>query len=98
MITPTHFKLPKNYSAAILLFLLSILFFSVSFGQSPLGKVSGKITDRNDQPIENATIRVEGKSGAMSNASGESSISIPPGHYKWSVSFFGYAMQTIKVV
>ena len=93
----TSKKLIKNYFS-VLLFILLLMPASVSFGQSVNGTVSGKVTDSDHHPIENATISLKGNSvNATTLETGEFSLSVPAGNHELVISLVGYARQTIKV-
>ena len=93
----------KNYMNFYLRIILSSLIICVysSFGQD-LGKISGKVTDNNSQPLE-ADVKLLNQtdslfvSGAKCDANGIFSIeNIPFGSYKMEVSFTGYSKVDIN--
>jgi TonB-linked SusC/RagA family outer membrane protein len=66
-------------------------------GQQQL-TVTGSITDENSDPLPGVNVRVKGTtSGAVSNADGRFSISVPGEDAVLSFSFVGYATQEITV-
>src|SRR5690349_1348422 len=61
-----------------ILMLLALLCFAIAHAQS--GMVSGKVTDRNNQPVEGASVVVKGtKRGTSADAQGNFSIAAAPG-------------------
>lgn len=61
----------KSYTVAFIIFVLSCFYADAQI------KVSGKVTDENDSPIEFATIRVQGTAiGTNSNLKGEYSLTV----------------------
>ncbi len=60
--------------------------------------ITGKVTDEKGNPLNGATIRIEGtKKGTTTNENGRFSIAVNPGD-KIQVSFVGYEEQIIIVV
>lgn len=55
------------------------------------GRISGKVTDENGQPLPGASVSIAGTtSGMMTNNDGSYTIAIPEGAYTVAVSFVGY--------
>jgi len=72
---------------------ISLLIFSLAFGQSGKGKIAGVIKDgRTLQPLPGANVMVEGSDrGAATDSSGYFSIpQLEPGSYNLQVVFLGY--------
>ena len=89
----------------LFLFVFSFLFTILSFAQETTGRLEGKITDSNNQPVETATIIVTDvdtnfKYGSISQASGYYLVNnLPPGKsYTIEVSFLGYKTQILPQV
>lgn len=66
------------------------------FRQS-LGKIMGKVTDENGEPLPGATIRVSGRvGGAVTDGNGNYTLSIPEGSYTIEASFVGSKTMEFK--
>lgn len=72
----------------------SLLISLISFAQT--GKITGKIIDKNNQPIGNASIKiVNGKGGTNSDIEGRFSLTVPAGKYEIQVVSLGFQTKTI---
>ena len=62
------------------------------------GKISGKVLDKNNEPLIGCNIIIRGTSlGAATNLEGEYFIiNVPPGSYDISASMIGYGTVTIE--
>jgi TonB-linked SusC/RagA family outer membrane protein len=55
------------------------------------GKITGKVTDENGEPLPGATVKVKGTTyGAVADADGNYMISLPEGNYTLVVSYIGF--------
>jgi TonB-dependent starch-binding outer membrane protein SusC len=74
-----------------------LLFLSLStYAQEK--KVSGRVTDENNNPLNGATVIVKGaKTGTNTNEAGSFSIMVPEGNSVLIISFLGYASQEVAV-
>ncbi len=64
---------------------------------APRKRVTGRVLDENGEPLVGASVRAEGAStGAMTDADGNFSLEVPA-QSKISVSYVGYAPQSLKV-
>lgn len=79
-----------------ILLIISLLFLgATSFAQ--LGKLSGKIVDKNNQPVSGAAVKlVNAKGGTNADVEGRFSINLPSGNYAIQVSAIGYNVKTIE--
>ncbi|MBG6234981.1 outer membrane cobalamin receptor [Pedobacter sp. CAN_A7] len=94
---PLKFKLSKT-AVSSLLFTLFMLFTFLSHAQDLNGTVSGKITDQENNILENATVSLRGTStNVMTNAAGEFSISASAGNYELWISLVGHQRKSMKV-
>lgn len=59
--------------------------------------VTGQVTDRNGQPVANATIEADNGDSTTTDANGNYQLSLPPGDYQLTMHESGYANQTISV-
>ncbi len=87
-----------NHIKLVSLLLISCLFFGYKvFAQT--GTIRGKLTDAENQPVESASIAIEGTSlGSSSDQNGEYTIKdVPVGQQRVVVSFVGY-QKTQKMV
>ena len=77
--------------SVILLFFITLLFFSVS-GQSKTATISGKVLNENDRPLPHVNISVLGKEkGTTTNDSGKFSITVAAGKpFALIFSYTGY--------
>jgi hypothetical protein len=82
-----------------ILFLTLLIIPLISLAQTT-GKISGKITDENNEPIIGANIVVEETSlGASADVNGNYFIiNIPVGSYELKISAIGYASQKVEKV
>ena len=82
-----------------LIVILGLLFLSSSDVLSQSQKLSGKVTNKSDEPLSGATIRwINTTIGAISNAKGEFTIAVPDiPEKKLFVTLLGYATDTIIV-
>ncbi len=74
----------KNY----LTFIVSLCIFSFTFSQTY--EISGKITDKNNQPIYGANIILSESLGTVSDENGNYSIKVEKGNYTIKVSYLGF--------
>ena len=78
----------------ITLFALTLLFCHASFAQG----IRGLITDEAGEPLPYASIYVkEAGTGTSSNVDGLYELRLPPGNYKVTYQFLGFAAQTKTV-
>lgn len=79
-------------------FIVLLLSYSFAYSQTTTGTVSGKVVDKENQPIENATVSFKGRSTKIAtDASGNFQLSAPAGNYELIISNVGYGKQTLKV-
>jgi outer membrane receptor protein involved in Fe transport len=71
---------------------------TISYGQSGTGTITGKVVDRNNEGLESATLRIEGKSNSSTNSSGQFTITAPAGMQELIVSLVGYDRKTVKIL
>ena len=77
--------------------ILFAIMFSVACFAGNTGKISGKVTDKeNGEPLVGANVFIQGlNTGASTDLNGEYFIlNIPPGNYNLTVSMVGYAKVT----
>lgn len=88
-----NFFYTKKY-LALLLFI--IIFSSSSIAQS--GKISGRVTDENNEPLIAANVLIDGTSqGAATNIDGYYSIlNVRPGTYTLNFKYIGYQTQIVS--
>ena len=79
---------------------LVILFFLKPLYSGTTGKIAGRITDENNNPLIGCNVIIKGTSlGAASDLDGKYFIlNIPPGVYEISSSMIGYGTVTITGV
>lgn len=82
----------------LFLFLFILILSSSVFAQS--GKISGRVTDENNEPLIAANVLIDGTNqGAATNIDGYYSIlNVRPGTYKISFRYIGYQSQVISNV
>jgi TonB-dependent receptor len=81
----------------LLLSLLSLLLFSVSFAQSI--RLTGKVVNEKNEPIPGASIRLAGGGGTSSGPDGSYSLTLTPGRkYELTVSAVGYQSKLVADV
>lgn len=86
----------KTFYTTILLLLIT---FSIAFAQTGVGRISGKVIDKQTgEPMIGANIIVQGTQfGAASDANGEYLITLlPAGTYTMRASYIGYQDVTIN--
>lgn len=86
-----------SYLQKYLLFFLFIIFYSSSsIAQS--GKISGRVTDENNEPLISANVLVNGTSlGSATNLDGYYSIlNVRPGTYTLNFKYIGYQAKIIS--
>lgn len=85
----------------IVLTILSFLLFSISVQadpNAPKTQVSGKIVDKNNQPLEAVTIQLLNSNyGTYTNEKGEFNFKAAPGKYTIAYSLVGYKMNKASV-
>lgn len=87
----------------LLLLSLSIIPFTILFGQSEEATITGEIYDQESQTVPNASIAVYDSSkseivtGASSDSSGEFSIDVDPGNYVLEITFISFTPHTQAV-
>jgi hypothetical protein len=90
----------KNILRKLVLFLtlLLILALTVAEMQSSIGKIRGKIIDKQSgEPLIGAEITIPGTTiGASTDASGEYVILVPFGIYSLKASYIGYSTMTLN--
>lgn len=80
--------------------ILFFIFFltSTASGQNLKGTLLGKVVNKENRPVENATISLKGISvKTASNESGDFQLAAPAGDYDLTVSIVGYGKHTMKV-
>jgi TonB-dependent starch-binding outer membrane protein SusC len=86
-------RVSLRFLLIIFIFLLTSFF---SYGQEK--KVSGKVTDENNNPLNGATVVVKGaKTGTNTDETGSFSITLPNENSVLIISFLGYASQEVTV-
>jgi outer membrane receptor protein involved in Fe transport len=70
---------------------------TISYGQTNTGVITGMVVDRNNEGLERATLRIEGKSNSSTNTSGQFSISAPAGMQKLIISLIGYDRKVVNI-
>jgi len=91
----------KNLITKFVILLSLLLFVTISYSQTGVGKLSGKISDITTQEaLIGANVIIVGtQSGAATNVDGEYFIlNITPGTYSIKVTYVGYAPKTIENV
>jgi TonB-dependent starch-binding outer membrane protein SusC len=80
-----------------LLMAFMLLFFSL-FSYAQEKKISGKVTDENNNPLNGATVIVKGaKVGTNTDETGSFSITVPGQNSVLIISFLGYSSQEVTV-
>src|ERR1700710_499693 len=92
--------LPKNRGrnlAVLLLFILQGLFSLVTFGQTK--NLQGHVVNEIGQPVQGATIKYKTNAarGAITDANGNFTISLPTAKNTLIISYVGYIDQQISV-
>jgi len=78
--------------------IIFLLFNQAAYAQDTNGTLSGKVTGKDNNPVENATVYLKGKNyKTPTNASGEFQLSAPAGTYELIISIVGYQKETLKV-
>lgn len=85
------------FSNKLWIALVMIIFNFSVFAQS--GKISGKITETNGEPLIGASAQIKGTTnGSVSNSNGDFTIDkVANGTYQLKISFVGYITQEVKV-
>ncbi len=95
-------KFLQGFSISFLKYLpsLTIIFFFSSVALAQNGKLSGKVTDENGEPLIGANILIEGTNqGAATDFEGYYSIlNIRPGNYTVNYRYIGYQTKIITDV
>lgn len=94
--TKRQFMKATIYVSSLIIFLL----FGLGIGQVVAqGTVSGTVTDGNGDPVSGATVTIKALAkGAFSDEAGKFQIGqVPAGEHELSVTFLGYATQTIAI-
>ncbi|PJF33122.1 MAG: TonB-dependent receptor, partial [Phototrophicales bacterium] len=94
---PTHYQGGKRMLKKFII-LLVVLSLPVAAISSTVGKVSGKITDRETgEALPGANVQIDGTTlGAATDVNGEFVIlNVPVGRYTIKASFIGY--QTVSI-
>lgn len=93
---------PSNYNNLTLESILTSLFKGQEIGfkqqagniilyKQLSGKIGGRVVDEKGDPLPGASVRIEGTTyGAMTNAEGYYTVTLPEGNYKMAVTFVGY--------
>lgn len=91
-------KPPSGYAIKLLLFLLLISFTEI-FSQSS-GKISGVVTDENNEPLVGVNVLVQGTStGAATDIEGSYYIiNLRPGIYSVKFTYVGYQSKVVENV
>jgi TonB-dependent starch-binding outer membrane protein SusC len=90
---PLTLRVSLRFFPIIFIFLLTSFF---SYGQEK--KVSGKVTDENNNPLNGATVVIKGaKTGANTDETGSFSITVPGENAVLIISFLGYSSQEVRV-
>ncbi len=75
-----------------------LLFCITAFAQAQTGTVKGTVKDANGNPLNGATVTVEGQSrGTTTDPNGGYSLKLPSGSYTLLITFVGQAPQKINV-
>jgi iron complex outermembrane recepter protein len=86
-----------KWAAKPLLCLLGML-LAVVFAQAQTGTVKGVVKDMNGNPLNGASVSVEGQSrGATTDATGSYTIKLPPGNYTLLITYVGQTPQKTTV-
>jgi outer membrane receptor protein involved in Fe transport len=91
----------KNWITKIFVLIVFSFFVSVTFAQTGVGKLNGKVVDAaTKEPLIGANIVIlETQGGAATDINGDYFIlNITPGTYSVKVSYVGYAPKTIENV
>jgi TonB-dependent starch-binding outer membrane protein SusC len=90
---PFTLRVSLRFFPIIFIFLLTS--FSI-YGQEK--KVSGKVTDENNNPLNGATVVIKGaKTGTNTDETGSFSITVPGENAVLIISFSGYSSQEVRV-
>jgi TonB-dependent starch-binding outer membrane protein SusC len=90
---PFTLRVSLRFFPIIFIFLLTSFF---SYGQEK--KVSGKVTDENNNPLNGATVVIKGaKTGTNTDETGSFSITVPGENAVLIISFLGYSSQEVRV-
>ena len=77
----------KNLFKTFLLFTLQLICLG-AFAQT--GVVKGSVKDANGLPLVGASVTLNDKKGALTDAEGNYSITVAPGKYQLTISYVGY--------
>ncbi|MEA5129390.1 MAG: TonB-dependent receptor [Proteiniphilum sp.] len=96
----------RSLHPIITVFAIAILYLILPGSTSPLlaqqeggRRITGVITDENNEPLTGATILVTGTTiGTTAGINGEFSLTLPAGKTEIQVSFIGYETQVVPVV
>ena len=90
-------RIVKNARVGFLFFIL-FQFSTVSSFAQTTGTIKGTVKDAGGQPLQGASVQVQGSRGGTStDNSGSYSINAPTGNQVLIISFVGFAMQRIDV-
>jgi iron complex outermembrane recepter protein len=79
-------------------FILLTLLLTVAFANAQTGTIKGVVKDINGNPLNGASVTIEGQSrGTSTDATGSYSIKVPPGTYTILISYVGQAPQKTTV-
>jgi iron complex outermembrane recepter protein len=79
-------------------FMVLCLFFTAAFVQAQTGTIKGIVKDINGNPLNGASVSIEGQSrGATTDATGAFSIKVPPGSYTVVFTYVGQTPQKVTV-
>jgi len=92
----TALRLKTKYLYIFFTSLLTLASF-ISNGQSANGIITGKVLDRNNEALESATLRIQGKSNTSTDASGSFSLIAPAGMQELIITLVGYDRKSLKV-
>ena len=71
---------------------------SISYSQTSKGKISGKVVNKDNEPLENVTVSLKGLAvKAPTSESGNFELSADAGNYELIISSVGYTRKTIKI-
>ena len=89
--------MPTNHFLSFTL-VVSFSFPLALFGQTDLATLSGRVTDRQDQPLPGITVLLDDTRGVATKTDGRFIIpNVAPGKHTLSVSGVGYATQTFPL-
>ena len=78
--------------------LIVVLLLLTAFNPIPEKKVSGSVSDENNQPLSGVLVKLKGsKYSTNTDSSGKFSISIPTISKTLEFSFIGYKPQVVKI-